>query len=143
MKQYARTYHASMTIEMSVLIPMILMIVMLSILAAFYYHDKNILQGAAYETAVVGSTKMRERDIPTESKLKTLCEERIGRKCILFGKTQVKVIMEEEEIKVNIVANKRWFSLKIEKKAKVTDPEKKIRDVRRLKGMGNGAKDND
>lgn len=143
MKQYARTYRASMTIEMSVLIPMILMIVMLSILAAFYYHDKNILQGAAYETVVVGSTKMRERDILTESKLKTLCEERIGRKCILFGKTQVKVIIEEEEIEVNIVANKRWFSLKIEKKAKVTEPEKKIRDVRRLKGMGNGAKDND
>lgn len=143
MKPYVRTYRASMTIEMSVLMPMILTIVMLSILTAFYYHDKNILQGAAYETVVVGSTKMRERDIPTESKLKTLCEERIGRKCILFGRTQVNVLIEEEEIKVNIIANKRWFSLKIEKKAKVTEPEKKIRDVRRLKGIANGAKDND
>lgn len=143
MKQYVRTYRASMTVEMSVLMPMILMIVMLSVLAAFYYHDKNILQGAAYETAVVGSIKMREREIPTESKLQTLCEERIGRKCILFGRTQVKVSIKEEEITVYIIANKRWFSLKIEKKAKVTEPEMKIRDVRRLKGIGNGAKNND
>ena len=27
----------------------------------FYYHDKNIIAGAAYETAVVGSNKAREK----------------------------------------------------------------------------------
>lgn len=143
MRKAVRTYQASMTVEMSVLMPLVLMIVMLSILATFYYHDKNVLQGAAYETAVVGSTKMREREIPTESKLKTLCEERIGRKCIFFGRTRVKVAMEEEEIIINVTAKKRWFQLKIEQKAKITEPEKKIRDVRRLKEIGNGAKDHD
>ncbi len=143
MKRCTHTYQASMTVEMSVLMPMILMLIMVSMLAAFYYHDKNILQGAAYETAVVGSTRMRDKDALSESKLRTLCEERIGRKCILFGRTKVKVFIEEEEIKVEITANKRWFHLKIEKKTKITDPEKKIRDVRRLKEIGNGAKDND
>ena len=52
----------SMTVEMSFLMPMILFLIMACILAVFYYHDKNILAGAAYETAVAGSTKAREKD---------------------------------------------------------------------------------
>ena len=52
----------SLTVEMSFLMPMILFLIMGCILAAFYYHDKLILTGAAYETAVAGSTKAREKD---------------------------------------------------------------------------------
>lgn len=37
---------------------------------SFYYHDKNIIAGAAYETAVTGSTKVREKDGISESELK-------------------------------------------------------------------------
>ena len=51
-----------MTVEMSFLMPMILFLIMGCILAVFYYHDKNILGAAAYETAVVGRTKAREND---------------------------------------------------------------------------------
>ena len=60
MKDYK--VQASMTVEMSFLMPMILFLIMGCILAVFYYHDKNILSGAAYETAVVGSTKAREKE---------------------------------------------------------------------------------
>ena len=49
------------TVEMSFLTPIIMLLVMSSIYAFFYYHDKNIIAGAAYETAVVGSNKARER----------------------------------------------------------------------------------
>lgn len=41
------------TVEMSFLMPIIMLLVMSSIYAFFYYHDKNIIAGAAYETAVV------------------------------------------------------------------------------------------
>ena len=53
----------SMTVEMSFLMPMIMFLIMGCILTVFYYHDKNVLSGAAYETAVAGSTRMREREI--------------------------------------------------------------------------------
>ena len=89
MKQLKSELNGSMTVEMSVIAPVILSILMLSILAGFYYHDKNILYGAAYETAVVGSTKMREKEQPDTSELVTLCKERIGRKCIFFGNVHV------------------------------------------------------
>ena len=49
------------TVEMSFLMPIIMLLVMSSIYAFFYYHDKNIIAGAAYETAVVGSNKAREK----------------------------------------------------------------------------------
>lgn len=48
-----RALKGSMTVEMSFLMPIILLLLMNSILAAFYFHDKNILAGAAYETAVI------------------------------------------------------------------------------------------
>ena len=54
--------NGSMTIEMSFLMPIILFLIMNCILVVFYYHDKNVLAGAAYETAVVGSTKAREKE---------------------------------------------------------------------------------
>ena len=62
----------SMTVEMSFLMPMVLFLIMGCILTAFYYHDKNILSGAAYETAVVGSTKTREKDGIKDGELETL-----------------------------------------------------------------------
>ena len=54
--------NGSITVEMSFLMPMILFLILSCILAVFYYHDKNIISGVAYETAVVGSTKARERE---------------------------------------------------------------------------------
>lgn len=51
------------TVEMSFLMPIIMLLVMSSIYAFFYYHDKNIIAGAAYETAVVGSNKARENRV--------------------------------------------------------------------------------
>ena len=48
-------------VEMSFLTPIIMLLVMSSIYAFFYYHDKNIIAGAAYETAIVGSNKAREK----------------------------------------------------------------------------------
>ncbi|MGN1267349.1 MAG: TadE family protein, partial [Dorea sp.] len=112
-----KTFIGSMTIEMSFIMPMILGILMLSIWSGFYYHDKNILAGAAYETAVVGSTKMRQKEAPDVSELTTMCQERIGRKCIFFGKVTPKVLIDDEEICVQVTARKGKFRLKIEKRA--------------------------
>ena len=52
----------SLTVEMSLLMPLILLLLMSSILAVFYFHDKNILAGVAYETAAVAGTRAREEE---------------------------------------------------------------------------------
>ena len=122
----------SMTIEMSVIIPVIVFILMGFITTLFYYHDKNIIYGAAYETAVVGSTNMRRKNPLTEDELRAFCKERLKKKCILMASQKIEVEIQEEEIVVRISAVKGKYRLQAEQKALVTIPEKKIRDIRRL-----------
>ena len=103
------------------------------ILTVFYYHDKNILSGAAYETAVVGSTLAREKDGVEENKLEDLCRERINGKCILFGISKVNVIMEDKWIEVSVGARRKKMKVHVIQKAVLTQPEKYIRKVRKIK----------
>lgn len=123
----------SMTVEMSFLMPMILLLIMGCILAVFYYHDKNILSGAAYETAVTGSTKARAKDGVREGELEQLFQERIKGKCILFPGAQAAVSVGEDEIEVTAAASRRGMKVSVSKRAAVTEPEKYIRNMRRLK----------
>ncbi len=135
-----RALKGSMTVEMSFLMPIILLLLMNSILAAFYFHDKNILAGAAYETAVIGSTKIRKKDKVTAGELETLFQERVDRKCILFAGSSVTVSIEKAEICIKASARKGRFGLSVVKKAAVTEPENHIRDIRRVKEIADGAK---
>ena len=123
----------SMTVEMSFLMPMILFLIMGCILAVFYYHDQNILSGAAYETAVVGSTKAREKDGVEEGELEQLFRQRVGKKCILFPGAQAAISVGKDEIEVTAAASRRGMKVSVSKKAAVTDPESYVRDLRRLK----------
>lgn len=123
----------SLTVEMSFLMPLVLFLVMNCILAVFYYHDKNILAGAAYETAVVGSTKAREKDGITEEELKSLFDQRIQNKCIFFAAPDAEIAVGEDEITVTVTASRKRMWVSVEKRAAVTEPEKYIRDIRRWK----------
>lgn len=137
------------TVEMSFLMPVILLLIMSSMYAFFYYHDKNIISGAAYETAVVGSNKAREQgnravgnasggkgvDV---SELETLFQNRVHGKCILMTNIQGQINVSEDEICVQAQAVWKNMRLNIEKRAAVTEPEKKLRDIRKIKGLVNG-----
>lgn len=127
MKKYS--FQGSMTVEMSFLMPMILLLVMECILAVFYCHDRNILSGAAYETAVVGSTKARESI--REGELETLFYQRAGDKCIMFAHVKVFVKVEKHEIEVAAEASRKYMKILVVKRAAVTEPEKKIRNKRK------------
>lgn len=124
---------AFMTIEMSFLLPLILFVFMGIILTVFFYYDKNILNGAAYETAVTGSMKVRQNEGITEDELEAYCRRKINGKCIMMNNYTVNVKIQEEEIIVEINAVKRAFQISVIKRAALTEPEERIRDIRRLK----------
>lgn len=137
------------TVEMSFLMPVILLLIMSSMYAFFYYHDKNIISGAAYETAVVGSNKAREQGNRTVgnasggkgvdvSELEILFQNRVHGKCILMTNIQGQINVSEDEICVQAQAVWKNMRLNIEKRAAVTEPEKKLRDIRKIKGLVNG-----
>lgn len=131
------------TIEMSFLMPVILLLIMNSIFVMFYFHDKNIISGAAYETVVVGSTKAREGGSTDAGELERLFKERVGNKCILFEGVLVTVKISDDEIEVLAKGEKRGMHISVLKKMPVTKPEQKIRNIRRMKGLGNGTKNDD
>ena len=136
-KTYDRKVYlkGSFTVEMSFLMPMILFLIMGCILAAFYYHE-NVIASAAYETAVVGSTKAREKDGVSESELNRLFSERVGRKCILFSGAKASCTVTDEKIQIEATARKKRMSLSVKSEAAITKPEKHIRDMRRIKKLG-------
>lgn len=122
----------SMTIETAVIVSVIAFVFMGFCMTLFYYHDKNIIYGAAYETAVAGSMEIRRKEPVTEEELTAFCRDRLKKKCIFMTSQEIEVVMNKEEIIVRILAAKRGYRLMSEQKAPVTNPEKKIRDVRRM-----------
>ena len=129
MKKYR--LKGSFSVEMSFLMPMILFLIMACILAVFYYHDKNILSSTAYETAVLGSTKAREREGADSAELKCFFQQRISKKCILFELPDISVDIKENEIEVIVTAVRRHMSISVTEKAAITEPERYIRNMRK------------
>ena len=110
---------------MSAVAPLCLLLVAACILVFFYFHDKNILSGAAYETATTGSIKAREKDGVEPGELEALFAQRTGGKCILFAGAGAEVSVTEEEVAVNVTASGGGMRLSLCRKATVTEPEKK------------------
>lgn len=137
-----RRLKGAMTVEMSVIIPLILFLVMGLVISVFYFHDKNILNGAASETAIVGTRRLGEGKAITEEELEGLCLERVNGKCFFLTRHTITVSIEKEEIIVEIFAKKKKFAVSVTKRAVMTQPEKKIRNIRRLDSK-NGEKNYD
>lgn len=127
-----RAYRGSFTVEAAVVVPTIFMIVTLLIYTVFYYHDKNIIAGAAYETAVAAT----ERKSYDESELKTYFHSRIRGKLVLFSYVQEEIKIEEEQVTVQCTAQKRRMKISVEISAKRTEPERFIRNLRKIKKKG-------
>ena len=123
----------SFTVEMSLLMPFVLFLILECILAIFYYHDKNILSGAAYETTVVGSNLAREKDKLNESRMEELCRQRINGKCILMTNFQVNAEVGEDVVEVSVRARHKRLKVHVTKRASLTEPEQHIRKIRKIK----------
>lgn len=125
-------FSGMITVEMVYIVPVILSVFFLSIMGIFYYHDKEVIASCAYEAAVAGSTKAREKDGVTEGTVAAIFEERVRGKCILFGEVQGNAQVSEERIAVKASASKGRLRVSITETASVTEPEEKIRRYRRL-----------
>ena len=86
-----RIFHYRMngviTVEMSYILPMVFWTFLAVIYMIFYFHDKNIMIGAAAETAVVGAQLERKPDEKDRTDLEGFYQQRIAGKLILFPET--------------------------------------------------------
>ena len=95
-------------------------------------HDKNILIGAAYETAVVGTQKVRWEEPELKGQLQQLFQERTKGKFLFFSSAEAEIELDEKTVIVRASASKKRMKISAEERATVTDPEKYIRDIRRV-----------
>lgn len=126
-------WKGSFTVEAAVLVSAVLFLVYGIIMVLFYYHDKNILAGTAYETAVISGRKQKQESPFQEEEIQQLWKERISGKMILFREAEVEVECQKEYVWISVQASRRRLRITVEAKAALTEPEKKIRDMRKLK----------
>lgn len=75
---------ASATIEAAVACSVFFLSFFLVIRGVFYYHDKNILMGTAYEAAVVHSQKKEVRKLVLLRRQSSRLKLRQGKGCCYF-----------------------------------------------------------
>ena len=117
----------STVVEMAYLMPVVLLCWMAVIFALFYYHDKNIIGGAAYETAIVGSEEWRWKKEIEDGKMEQYFQKRIENKLIFFDTVSVETAVVKDEFEVTAGAKKRKMRVSVKRSAALTVPEEKIR----------------
>nr|WP_294464227.1 TadE family protein [uncultured Sellimonas sp.] len=128
-----KTWKGSFTVEAAVLASAILFLVYGVIMVLFYYHDKNILTGTVCETVVISARKQKKEQPFQEEEIQQLWKERISGKMILFRKAEVEIECQKEYVWISAQASKKGMRITAEAKAALTEPERKIRDMRKLK----------
>ena len=116
----------SATVEMSYIMPLLLLLFLFITDTVFYDPDKLILNGAAAETAVLGAQLERKKEA-ADYDLEEIFEERIKGKLIYMTDVDVSVQRDEDEITVSAAAQKSVMRLNICQKAAIVKPEEKIR----------------
>ena len=121
---------AVLTIELSYLFVILFSIFVMVVYTVFYYHDKNILLGAAGETAVLWAQLERRPDEYTGGSLEAFYQERINGKLIFFSGVSVSANQTEEEVEITVFAQKGIMKVTVYGEAAIVRPEEKIRKKR-------------
>ena len=104
----------STVVEISYIMPLILLMFVLIIHTVFYFYDRAVLNGAAAETAVLGA-ELERRHGAEEENLKEFFEERTSGKLILMTDPSVAITRTELEVR---------------QRAVIVNPEEKIRWIK-------------
>lgn len=126
------------TVEMSYILPIVLGIIAMIIYTVFYFHDKNIIVGAAAETAVLGAQLERRPDEEGKKDMRQFYQQRISGKLILFPGTSAEVEVSEKEVTVTAAAERGRMKLAVKQQAPILEPEEKIRKRRLIEQAAGG-----
>lgn len=125
MKERKRV-RGSTVVEMAYIMPMFLLLFVLVINTVFYFHDKIILNGAACETAVLGSqiARLKEKE---KIDLEGFFMERIKGKLVWMTDVSISVSGGDKEVTVEVRAKRGGMSMSVCQKAVTARPEEMIR----------------
>lgn len=124
----------SFTIEAAVIVPVILFIFGVLLHILFYWHDKNILMSTAHETAALGSSRSEMEEL----ELEYYFFDRMEGKLLLFDRVECVSSIEKNSVTVAWDGSKRSMVAKGEYRMSRTKPEDYIREIRKIKKLGEG-----
>ena len=131
MKKYIK---GSFTIEAAVIVPIILFIFGILLHILFYWHDKIILTSTAHETAAVGNSQKELSELELEYYFFSRMEEKL----LLFDRVECIAYIEDDRVRVVYDGSKGTMVAKGECSISRTEPEDYIRDIRKLRKIGEG-----
>lgn len=126
-----------LTVEASYIVPIIFLVFIVSVEIAFYFHDKNIIAGAAEETALYYRQRMRRNESEEEAAIQYF-QRRIQRKLIFFANADVEVTKENEYISIEANAKRKGCRVRVKRRAVITEPECFIRKQIHMKEIIKG-----
>jgi hypothetical protein len=129
-----KNLHGSFTLEASFIIPIILSIFIAVLYVLFYYHDKNVLLGTVHETAAYGAYM----EMPDEDEVENYFISRIRGKMLLLTNVENEITDDGDEVVITCNASKSRMSLQVQCSVKRTNPEKYIRNIRKVKKLEKG-----
>ncbi len=131
-----KRYKGSVTIEASYIVPIFLSIFVLLVTWLFYFHDKNVVAATAHETvaAYCNCEEINKTDVAQYFR------KRVRKKLILFSKVRTTVKVDEEQLTLECNARKKQLRMKSKMVMSRTNPEKSLRDKKRITNMIDGGK---
>ncbi len=106
-----KKWSASLTVESSYIIPLILWMILVVIYGGFYFHDKNIIHGAAYELSVIARQQWEKPEGVEVEELYGYGQEQMREKLLLFENVDISIEESGEEVRVELYAEKNFFDV--------------------------------
>lgn len=120
MKKYVK---GNFTIEATVLVPLFLSVIVTAVTVLFYYHDRTLLAGVAYEVATCAAGRQEQ----SEEELEKEYRKRIGKKLLWLTDVTVKITKKKDAVSVVAKASHKGFRTSVIFASPVTHPEQWLR----------------
>ncbi len=122
----------SFTVEASIVVPLVLFVFIVLMNILFYYHDKNVLTAVAHETVSIGSGRKEQ----SAKELEQYFYSRVNGRLLLFTWVQGGVTVDETHTMLTCQARRKMMTLQVDCTMNKTEPEAHIREIRKIKKIG-------
>ncbi len=92
----------SLTIEAALIVPIVIFTVLFILYTAFYMHNRAVIQEAAYETAIYGTTLNRKDTNNMKQNMQIKYQNSIEGRLISMGKPQIAMEVKDHNVIVQI-----------------------------------------
>lgn len=122
-----KTYKASTTIELALMMPVLLLVIIGVIHTSFYYHDKNVMYGKVYELGAIGKQQVRTKGALEPDELIAHFYDTCNDKLLLFTGIDCQVEELGDGMSIIVRAEKGMMVVSLEREYSYNYPEEHIR----------------